>query len=364
MGRWPISSNGSILNCNKDVDPYPSNGCCIAPDCLVEGSYANVDYDDCKATIRCSFEKILSVFLKEIGRRGIVRPVPALLGEGGSLDLFELFMVVRDKGGYQVVSEKELWSSVVVELGLHPELSASVKLIYSKYLSELEKWLLARCGGTKLENGNSYYHYEKSSPFLLELEAKIKGMLYGVLRQKSIYDECSGFKSNKQSENVNVAASVEEEIKSPKIKKEEHNIHQDVAQIQKNCSKIPQDDGENDRIHVVENCRSLDAVNVETEIDSRGRYRESLLRMLKWARKTAKHPADPSNGTIPGSSKWKGFSSNNAIWLQVIRAKDALLIRKGVDKNAEKRLLLQVDFTHLFCLSASSLSPSSPSFLD
>ncbi|XP_038893741.1 AT-rich interactive domain-containing protein 2 [Benincasa hispida] len=333
MGRWPISSNASIVDCNKDVDPNPSNGCCIAPDCLVEGSYANVNYDDCKATIRCYFEKILWVFLKEIGRRGSIRPVAALLGEGGSLDLFELFMVVRDKGGYQVVSEKELWSSVVLELGLDLGLSASVKLIYSKYLSDLEKWLMVRSGGTKLENGNSDYHYRKSFPFLSELEAKVKCMLY---------DECSGFKSNKPNGNVNVAtAALEKEIKFPKLKKEEHDLHGDVTPIQQNCTETPRDNGETDQIHVIEDCRSLAAVNIETELDTHGRYRESLLRMLKWARKTAKHPGNPSNCTVPGASKWKAYASDDALWLQVIRAKDALLTRKDVDRIAEKRLLIQ-----------------------
>lgn len=356
MGRWPISSNASILDCNKDVDHSPSNGCCIAPACSVEGSYANVDYDDCKATIRCYFEKILWVFLKEIGRRGLIRPVPALLGEGGSLDLFELFMVVRDKGGYQVVSEKELWSSVVLELGLDLGLSASVKLIYLKYLNDVEKWLMVRCGGTKLENGNSDYHYRKSFPFLSELEVKIKGMLFGVLRQKSIYDECSRFKSNKPNENVNVAAATVEK----EIKKKEHDLHGDVTPIQQNCIDTPRDNGETDQIHVIEDCRILDAVNVETDIDSHGRYRKSLLQMLKWVRKTAKHPVNPLNGTIPGASKWKAYASDDALWLQVIRAKNALLTRKDVDKNAEKRLLIQVDFAHLFCLSASYLSPPSP----
>ncbi|TYK16643.1 AT-rich interactive domain-containing protein 2 [Cucumis melo var. makuwa] len=368
MGRWPISSNDSILDCNKDVDPNPSNGYCIAPDCLVEGSRANVDHDDCKATIRCYFEKILWVFLKEICRRGFIRPVPALLGEGGSLDLFELFMVVRDKGGYQVVSEKELWSSVVVELGLDLGLSASVKLIYFKYLSELEKWLMVRRGGTKLENGNSdYYYYRKSFPCLAELEAKIKDMLYGVLRQKSIYDERPGFKSNKPNGNVNVAeTAAEKEIKFPKIEKKEHDLHEDVTPIQQNCTETPRVNGETNQIHVIGDCRSLDAVNVETETDSHGRSRESLLRMLKWVRKTAKHPANPSNGTVPESSKWKAYASDDALWLQVIKAKDALLNRKDVDKTAEKRLLIQVDFIHLFCLSASTLSPSSifPLFLD
>lgn len=358
MGRWPISSNASILDCSKDIDPsYSSNGCCIAPDCLVEESYASVDYGDCKAALRCSFEKILSFFLKEIGRRGIVRPVPALLGEGGSLDLFELFMVVRDKGGYQVVSEKELWSSVVVELGLDLELSASVKLVYSKYLSELENWLMVRCGGTKLENGNSDYHCEKSFPFSSELAAKIKGMLYGVLKQKSLYDECSGFISSKQIGNINVAsAAVEKKIKLPEVNKKEPDLNGSVTQSQEKLSKTPQDDDGIDHIRVNEDCRSLDSVNVETKTDSCESCRESLLRMLKWARQIAKYPADPSNGTIPGPSKWKEYTSNNTFWLQVVRAKDALLIRKDVEENNEKRLL-QVDFTHLFCLSAGSLSP-------
>ncbi|KAG4135130.1 hypothetical protein ERO13_D08G197620v2 [Gossypium hirsutum] len=61
-----------------------------------------------------------------------------------SPDLLKLFLVVREIGGYEFVSKKGLWAFVVKELGLDLEVSASVKLIYAKYLHELEKWLKKR----------------------------------------------------------------------------------------------------------------------------------------------------------------------------------------------------------------------------
>ncbi|XWS10464.1 hypothetical protein CRYUN_Cryun39dG0082000 [Craigia yunnanensis] len=66
--------------------------------------------------------------------------MPVMLGiDGQSPDLFKLFLVVREIGGYQFVSGKGLWAFVVKELGLDLDVSASVKSIYAKYLHELEK---------------------------------------------------------------------------------------------------------------------------------------------------------------------------------------------------------------------------------
>jgi hypothetical protein len=61
-----------------------------------------------------------------------------MLGSEQTLDLYKLFMVVKDKGGYDVVCKNELWDLVGEEYGLGVKVGSSVKLVYSKYLSGLE----------------------------------------------------------------------------------------------------------------------------------------------------------------------------------------------------------------------------------
>ena len=131
MAEWSFLTNGSVLDLAESVEANPING--DSPGSGVElvkdvlecddGDHKGTDIDtvkdgvecvndDYKGRLRCTFDQVLSVFLKELGGRGVVRPVPAVFGDRQHVDLFKLFCVVRDKGGYDLVSKKRLWSFV------------------------------------------------------------------------------------------------------------------------------------------------------------------------------------------------------------------------------------------------------------
>ncbi|KAL9234484.1 hypothetical protein vseg_009354 [Gypsophila vaccaria] len=90
--------------------------------------------------------ELVSGFLKGSSCSGgggdCFRPVPPRLGNGDRIDLLELFFVVRQKGGFEAISEANLWGEVSLQCGLGSRFGSAFKLIYSKYLGSLESWLL------------------------------------------------------------------------------------------------------------------------------------------------------------------------------------------------------------------------------
>ncbi|KAL5729758.1 hypothetical protein ACHQM5_002661 [Ranunculus cassubicifolius] len=87
------------------------------------------------------FDQILSGFLRAFSRTEVIRPLPAMLGDGTCIDLFKLFWVVREKDGYDSVTKYAMWGLVAEEIGLGSRFTSSVKLFYFKYLDTLDRWL-------------------------------------------------------------------------------------------------------------------------------------------------------------------------------------------------------------------------------
>ncbi|KAJ0715096.1 putative transcription factor & chromatin remodeling ARID family [Helianthus annuus] len=103
------------------------------------------DLDGCADVneLRALFDQVLAFFLKEVCvNKKVFRPFPPKLGDGQEADLFKLFLTIRRIGSYELVSENNLWEFVARECGLKAGLVASLKLIYIKYLKELDQWLL------------------------------------------------------------------------------------------------------------------------------------------------------------------------------------------------------------------------------
>ncbi|KAK6130019.1 hypothetical protein DH2020_036241 [Rehmannia glutinosa] len=98
-------------------------------------------FNPCKERLRSLFDKVLNAFMQEKSTSNCIRPIPALCGDGRPVDLFKLFWVVRKIGGHDVVSRNNLWGFVSVECGLGFGVVPSIKLIYMKYLNELDQWL-------------------------------------------------------------------------------------------------------------------------------------------------------------------------------------------------------------------------------
>lgn len=273
MAGWSSLTNGSGLDCVSHVTKDSVEEFC-----------------DHKDRLRCLFDLVLSGYLKEVTGKGFIRPMPPMLGNDmQSPDLLKLFLVVREIGGYEFVSKKGLWAFVVKELGLDLEVSASVKLIYAKYLHELEKWLKKR-NREGSDTGNFGF-------LSLEHEEEFRGLFTNGVRPKVV---------------VNRVALLE-------YVKHDQFIGIDAANRLKCRLQMFGDYEEKERV-----CRNdFGPPFPQKEFTTRKRKRESLSGMLNWVIQVAKCLDDPSAGAILEPSKWKDHVGNE-FWIQAIRAREAL----------------------------------------
>lgn len=326
MAGWSILANGSVMDCGKTIDSFQRNGCGpeIDRDVIdsVDDSGGNND------ELKCLFDQVLSTVLKEVVSRGCIRPIPAMLGDGRSLDLFRLFCVVREGGGFHLVSKNGLWDFVLHDLGLDLGVSASVKLIYSKYLGELEKWLTGNC--SSLGNGGRDCS-ETTGLMPLDLETEFRGLLTNWPNKK-IKDNrraLSEFEKNDKRVELDIKKS-ETDLCNTKRR------HERCNGFGKRCSN-------NDSI-ILDNDEKLcnnDSSNTQKESFYRKRKRESLSGMLNWVIQIAKYPDNPLIGSIPEPSKWKEHGDKE-LWVQAIRARDALLRRRHVENIQQSLLPVQL----------------------
>ncbi|KAA3458774.1 AT-rich interactive domain-containing protein 1-like [Gossypium australe] len=137
MPGLSIRPDESSLDCKKLPENLEPAGSSIDLDPFSEGSFLKSEPDK----LRFGFNKFLGLFLKEICAQGCVCSLPPMAEGGQPVDWLKLFLVVREKGGYNAVSESGLWDSVASESGLGLNVASLVKLVYLKYLVSLERWL-------------------------------------------------------------------------------------------------------------------------------------------------------------------------------------------------------------------------------
>ncbi|XVF10571.1 hypothetical protein REPUB_Repub07fG0193900 [Reevesia pubescens] len=322
MAGWSNLTNGSALDCVEIVNKCESNGCHLDDVGRVTKDSVE-EFSDCKDRLRCLFDLVISGYLKDVASKGFVRPIPAMLGnDGQSLDLLRLFLVVREIGGYEFVSKKGLWGFVVKELGLDLEISASVKLIYAKYLHELEKWLRIRFGDRNRE-GEAGGNFGFLS---LEQEEEFRGLFTNGVDLKVVVNRVALLKYINHNK-----------FKGKDIKKgfkvsdanSRFRFHNGVEKVF----------GDDDEKVCRNNLVVLDPAVVRKEFSTRKRKRESLSGMLNWVIQVAKVPDDPSVAAILEPSKWKDHGGNE-FWIQAIRAREALR-QKRDDHSVTEQSLLQ-----------------------
>ena len=296
MAGWSILTNGSALDCAGIVNNCQSNGCYLDVNHVTKDSVE--EFSDHKDRLRCLFDLVLSGYLKEVASKGFVRPMPAMLGnDGQSPDLLKLFLVVREIGGYEFVLKKGLWAFVVKELGLDLDVSASVKLIYVKYLNELEKWLRKSFVDRSRESADG-----GNFGFLaLEQEEEFRGLFTNGVDGKVV---------------VNRVALMEY-IKNDKFIGKDTKNGLKISDANSRCrlhngvDKVIGDDDE-------KLCRNdfmvLDPPIARKEFSTHKRKRESLSGMLNWVTQVAKCHDDPSVGAILVPSKWKDHGGNE-FWI-------------------------------------------------
>ncbi|KAK1372294.1 AT-rich interactive domain-containing protein 2 [Heracleum sosnowskyi] len=169
MAGWLESKNGVELK-NYEIDCESHNMSCDNLDFTAKDSVSH----DCKDTLKSLFDQVIPIFLREISVGNFARPLPALLSNGQPVNLFQLFCVVKSKGGFSNVLENGLWGSVAEECGFSPALMSSIRFVYIKYLKELDGWLRNVNLDTRLENGE--YQIFKKLALLIEESEELKGL--------------------------------------------------------------------------------------------------------------------------------------------------------------------------------------------
>ncbi|GAB2302431.1 hypothetical protein Dimus_036442, partial [Dionaea muscipula] len=316
----------SMVGCSNLKDG--SGGICIeshgisgSHECYVDnddhGDFVEMDYEDVDETARGLFDQVLMVFLRGMYAKIGIRPVPSLLGDGQELDLFKLFCLVREMGGFRSVSKGKLWGVIAEKCGFDFKVSAALKLVYFKYLNELDQWLnrVTREGISK----NGGYECGGNMVLLsLELVKRFRDVSK-IGREMVKKDETAmpvGFdeigegrlqfhgrvKENKISDNLAITTTTDDD----------ENI----------CYGNGQD------IRLEQN-------HVQNEISSRKRKRDMLSGMLIWMTQVAKDPYNPSIGRIPESSRWKE-NGTNALWSWVLWAREATMQRRYGDSKEQE----------------------------
>ncbi|KAM7276281.1 hypothetical protein ACFE04_018147 [Oxalis oulophora] len=243
--------------------------------------------DDSKRKYKCMFDQLLSAFSKETDNQGIIKPMPARLGDGRAMDLFMLFWVVNRKQGFDFVQKNNLWPSVVQELELGLEFSPSVKLMYAKYLYQLEKWCKTSFESTELEDS--------------EFETRIK--------------------------------EVGTEFRSLFSNGSDQTMTDDNTE---NVAKF--DDDENIDDNDKNDLRIEHPEDIAQELNLRKRKRDSLVNMLNWVIQIAKCPRDPSVGPIPHLFKRKAEVGDENC-AQAIRAREVLYSQKHTNSTIGESFL-------------------------
>ncbi|KAJ9171404.1 hypothetical protein P3X46_014779 [Hevea brasiliensis] len=328
------------------------------------------------AKLRCQFDKCLNFFRKEICALDVA--FPPMFGDGQSVDLFKLFLIVRQKGGYDAVSNKCLWDVVAEESGLGPNLASSVKLVYAKYLDALEKWL-ERCVDEKNSKSkssdiiNSKTKLSDSGADVggvsMELGSEFKGLLSEIMDWKSVLNVSAEVDSNgdekcivddEESVHIDNGKSVVDFVEIGKLGynvaksttidsfSDGDNRCKDVQKdLQSNLTSVKVCDEEEVKSAMVEMDGSkkddngdendvmvLDLDAVEESISSYERKRESMCRVLSWITGIARNPCDPVVVPLPERSKWESYG-NEELWKKVLLVREALFLRRHVDSGAE-----------------------------
>ncbi|XP_074558535.1 AT-rich interactive domain-containing protein 2-like [Curcuma longa] len=109
------------------------------------------------------FDRVLSGFLKEANRRGELRPLPAMVGDGRPVDMWKLYCSVRDMGGYDRVSAESGWASVAQAVGVESRCGPMVKLVFFKYLDAFERWVMLTSGKQVTGQQSGYQNLNHSN---------------------------------------------------------------------------------------------------------------------------------------------------------------------------------------------------------
>ncbi|KAE9597772.1 hypothetical protein Lal_00041437 [Lupinus albus] len=332
-------------------------------DNLVKDHVGNAESDNVKQ--KNLFYQLIKVYQEVNSPGGIVRPLPVLLGDGQLLDLYKLFSLVKERGGYAAVSRKGSWSFVTKELGLDLQVLASVKLAYDKYLNDFEAWVKKTFEEKIIRNRNHGYGWS-FKPFPLEIEKELSALLCLDLKEKDdeldIKEKDDELDIKEKDDELDIKEKDDElDIKEKddeldikegdnelELKSKKNRRFIDLLVNHKNETKLLDTNNQNNicedvqNVHVVGveklcsgdkyDLATLHKEDVEKEYNNRKRKRVSLSGMLNWMKHIAKHPLVPVTPPLPKPSKWKGYKGDDFFSL-LLRAREVLLLKQCVEPN-------------------------------
>ncbi|XP_024996847.1 AT-rich interactive domain-containing protein 1-like isoform X2 [Cynara cardunculus var. scolymus] len=226
-----------------------------------------------------------------------------MLGDGKPIDLLRLYLSVREKGGYESVSRNGYWDLVAEDIGCDSNASASLKVVYVKYLDLLDEWFAKNVEDNNSGNGSSCFNdlmldSSRSTKLFLDVEMKDYKEFVGTCVERGLdvkdLQSCVGFVGGKD------------------------------------CSEGAKKSDSSGRDSVV--IESVVGTNEEENESSRKRKRERYLPLLDWVKRVSKDPCDPAIGSMPERSKWKVYGGEH-VWKQVLSAREAMLLKSNVDSK-------------------------------
>ncbi|KAK6918361.1 ARID DNA-binding domain [Dillenia turbinata] len=342
MAGWSILDDGSDSDYVETLHKNQKFGLGLT----IDSSLGTSSESGNSEKLRCSFDRFLSAFLKQVSSSTCFRPLPPMLGNGKSVDLFKLFLVVKQKGGYGAVCRNGLWELVAEETGLDSGVESALKLVYVKYLDSLDQWLkrvFGDNGGVEHSFGDSWRGFGGIS---MDLEREFRDFLSDNLVQKKrdekclqvdlekdgfrhlsaldmdCLDEVNGEVSDDKSE-VKDGAGGEPELDNCGYGYDEDNAHQH------NEGELKTEAGSE-----LASDRRDTFGNDDGDCASRKRKHESNTTLLGWLYEVARDPCDPAIGLMPETSKWKSYGDEE-LWKQVLLVRQTLFL-KDIKSSAEQ----------------------------
>ncbi|KAH9617025.1 hypothetical protein KSS87_009189 [Heliosperma pusillum] len=289
------------------------------------------------------FIELVSGFLRDCYGDYCFRPIPPRLGNGKCVDLLKFYLVVKQKGGFEAISENNWWGEVGLQCGSISSFGSAFKLIYDQYLSSFETWLvkleeektldqLEKDYGAyvseigDMKRGSDYscvFNLEKSGSSFIDLtdvddEDESKGFDTEKLEKEfAVYegsnegnDNC--VKSTKCKVNIMVDSNsciVEENHGLENTKQVKSEISSENSVASKKCST------ENEEMIAMD-------TGVSKEISSHKRKRDCFSEMLQWMANVAKDPTKPMIGKTLKCSR-RALYGNKALL-----ARESLFLKK------------------------------------
>ncbi|MBA0605183.1 hypothetical protein Godav_017783 [Gossypium davidsonii] len=456
MPGLSIRADESSLDCKKPPENLEPAGSSIDLYPFSEGSFLKSEPDK----LRFGFNKFLGLFLKEICAQGCVCSLPPMAEGGQPVDWLKLFLVVREKGGYNAVSESGLWDSVATESGLGLNVASLVKLVYIKYLVSLERWLerivqsedlkseshytgnlvemgieLKRFlsefsqveesvvagsgGGEKIVNGEQSMDIDITKDFLdynevekLRNDDDLKSVVVDSDGEKKfinvdeyVHTPSDLVKSAGNSTDVEKfcnedevksaimedsveckkcthsdddvvkldSSDIKEKLSSNKRKRDSSAIMEDSVECKKcthndddvlklDSSDIKEKLSSNKRkrdssaimeefveckkyTHSDDDVVKLGSSDIKEKFSSNKRKRDSMWGMLNWVKEVAMDPCDLVVGSLPESSKWKSYGSEE-LWKQILLFRVAAFHRKDDHSSSDQSKMQKTQKMH------------------